>query len=112
MSKKLIRDLILIGGLIIAFTVILIVWLVKTKEIGTYAVISYKNEEVTRLELNKDTTYEIQGDVSLMHIVVEAGYVYVLDSGCSNQICVNHEKINKKSQVIACIPNSIIIEVV
>ena len=111
MSKKIIRDIILITGFFLALVVIFIIWLVNTSQIGSVAVVSYKNEEVKRLPLNTNTTYEIEGDVSLMHIVIENGYVYVLDSGCENQICVNHEKINKKNAVIACIPNSIIIEV-
>ena len=109
---KIKRDLILIGILISVSLVFLVIWFVNNNDIGNYAVITHNDEEVVRLPLNTDTEYEISGDISLMHIHIKDGYVYVHDSGCSNQICVNTKKTNKKGAIIACIPNGVIIKVI
>jgi hypothetical protein len=109
---KLKRDLILIISLLSIVLIVFIVWFINTSQIGNMVVISLNNVEVERLPLDKDCEYEIQGNISLMHIHVQGGYVCVFDSRCANQICVNQGKTNKRDAVIACIPNGVTVKVI
>ena len=58
--------------------------------------------------LSQDHMIDIEGKC---RVVIESGYVYVVDSTCSNGLCEQCGKINKVYQRIICVPNRVLIEI-
>ena len=74
---------------------------------GKTVVITQNNKEIYSASLNEDKVIDLETNV----IEIKNGKVDVKESVCKNQICVNHKKISKKGEQIACIPNKILITV-
>ena len=113
MVKFRIRDLILILSVLSVSLLILLIWLIRDVKYDNdlYANVYYKDECIYSLDLDKDTEIKINGYESEMIIVVKNNKVWVKESGCENQICVNTGKINKKRQTITCLPNKVWIKI-
>ena len=74
---------------------------------GKTVVITQNNKEIYSGSLNEDKVIDLDTNV----IEIKNGKVEVKEAICKNQICVNHKKISKKGEQIACIPNKILITV-
>lgn len=46
------------------------------------------------------------------NITIKDGFVQMTSSSCRNQICVNHKKTNLTHDLICCLPNKVVIEIV
>lgn len=64
---------------------------------------------VVRLDLQKDGKHAVAGG----NVVVETagGRVRVLESTCAGHICVNAGWIQNPGEIIACVPNQVMIEI-
>ena len=69
--------------------------------------VTKNNTVVFEGELIKDNIIELETNT----IVIEKGRVNVKNATCKNQICVKHKPISEKGEVIACLPNKVIIEI-
>ena len=74
---------------------------------GKTVVITQNNKEVYCGSLFEDKVIDLKTNV----IEIKNGKVNVKEAVCKNQICVNHKQISKKGELIACIPNKILITV-
>lgn len=104
-------DFLLMFILIFIFLSFLITWLVISLNNRKDVVINYNGNEIIRANLDNDNRYEINGAISKMIIVVENNTVDVIYSECDGQDCVLHNKISQVGDVIACIPNKVIITI-
>lgn len=73
------------------------------------AVVHRGNGVVERLDLNVDRVLDLPDDG--VRIEVREGRVRILESDCPQQICVTTRWIRHPRQVIACVPNQILITI-
>ena len=57
-----------------------------------------------------DTTIIIPGEMGKMALVIKDGVAWVSESSCPRKICIKTGKINQPGQVIACVPNKVLIK--
>ncbi|MFO7558574.1 MAG: NusG domain II-containing protein [Desulfobacterales bacterium] len=62
-----------------------------------------------QMDLHKNRTYDLAD--GRMRIETKDGRIHVVRSSCPNKICVNSGWIESPGQIIACVPNKIIIQV-
>lgn len=101
--------------LVTAIVIICIVWVIcsdLTGVKGATAVVKVSGEVVCTLDLNEDTSVDIDGknDIKLK-VVVEDGSVYAKSSECPDKICVNKGKISNTNENIVCLPAETVIEI-
>jgi len=73
------------------------------------ALISLGGKMHKELNLNKDTTFSLPSDV--MQIEVKQGKIRVAHSDCPKQTCVTMGWIETPAQVLACVPNKVLVEI-
>ena len=112
MLKRYKFDVILIGILFVLGLFFMLIWLLSFKDQkGTKAYVYRDSIEIKIIDLTKNGEYEIEGAISPMKIVVHNGFIEVTESGCKNQICVNHYEICNIGSSIICIPNKVEIRI-
>ena len=112
MSKS---DILILILLIIISAGILFAFLYFNDTAGSIITIEAKGEIVGRIPLekydNSSKTYHIEGEIGVSKILVEDGRVRMIESPCPNKVCVNTYWIENPGELIACIPNKIIIRI-
>ena len=110
-KKKYIRDLILVGVLLIA--AVLALFLLRNrqeKETGSNAVVTVRTADGEEIyPLNKDGVFSLNGGTNTL--VIENGEAWVSEANCPDKICMGMGKISKNGEFIACLPNQVIIVV-
>lgn len=112
MNKK---DFILIIALIVLSVGGLITYRLVTTpsdDSKTEIVITKHGEEFGRYSINSDQTIEIPADVGTNVLVIKDKKAKMERAGCPDQICVKHSAISYNHDMIVCLPNEIIVEVV
>ena len=108
MLKRYKYDFLLIGILIVVGIFLLVIWFIGPRTAkGNKAIVYRDGIEIKIIDLNKNAEYKIEGMISQMIIEVHNGYISVKESGCKNQICVNHYEICNKGSSIICFPNKV-----
>ncbi len=110
-KKKYIRDLILVGALLIAaLLALLVIRNRQEKETGTDAVVTVRTSDGDEVyPLNKDGVFSLNGGTNTL--VIENGEAWVSEANCPDKICMGMGKISKNGEFIACLPNQVIIVV-
>lgn len=62
------------------------------------------------LDENRTITVERNGHTNV--VTIENGAVYISESTCKNQICVNDGSIDTIGQQIVCLPNRVVVEII
>ena len=110
-KKKYIRDLVLVGVLLIA--AVLALFLLRNrqeKETGNNAVVTVRTADgEATYPLNKDGVFSLNGGTNTL--VIENGEAWVSEADCPDKICMGMGKISKNGEFIACLPNQVIIVV-
>lgn len=65
----------------------------------------------TIVTLSSDGEYRIAGAVGEVIVRVSDGAVSVVESGCPDQICVHTGGVSAAGEVIACVPNRIVVRI-
>lgn len=99
-------DIVIICSVVLSF-VLSIVLLVSFSKQGNRVVIKQDNKVV----YNKSIDINITVDIGTNTIKIKDGIVYMSDSDCKNQICVNTGEISKKGESIICLPNKVVVEI-
>ena len=109
--KKYIRDLILVGALLIAaLLVLLVIRNRQERETGTDAVVTVRTSDGDAVyPLNKDGVFSLNGGTNTL--VIENGEAWVSEANCPDKVCMGMGKISKNGEFIACLPNQVIIVV-
>ncbi len=99
-------DIIIISAVLI-LAVIIALFYFFSRDNGITVMVSKDNEVIYSVPLNEDTVIDIETNI----ITIKDGKVFVSEAKCKNQICVKHKPITEKGEVIACLPNKVIIEI-
>ena len=99
-------DIIIIISVALAL-VISIAGLIIFSQQGSTVTIKQNNEIVYSESIAKDSTVTLDGNT----VIIEDGFVYMLNASCKNQVCVNTGKISKKGESIICLPNKVTVEI-
>lgn len=73
------------------------------------AIVSHKDREVLRINMNKDGLYTVKGDLGDVVIEVLDGKIRVSEEKSPLNYCSIQGWVNKTNVPIVCLPNSIII---
>ncbi|MBP5239491.1 MAG: NusG domain II-containing protein [Oscillospiraceae bacterium] len=106
--KKLIRDLILAGSLLLA-AVILLLAINGSRESGGMAVVRVDGVETERHPLSVNGTFPLNGGSNIL--IIQDGQAWVSEANCPDLICVRQGKIHYTGQVITCLPNRLTVTV-
>ena len=63
------------------------------------------------LSLHEEQTLSVPGPLGETLIVIHDGKVHVSASPCRNKICVNSGHISRSGELIACVPNKVVIQI-
>ncbi len=102
--KKGDRIVILVTAVVFMLSVVLVLLLGGR---GTRVVIKQNNNIIYNQSIKTDETVTTKTNV----IVIKNSKVYMKNSSCKNQICVNTDEISKKGESIICLPNQITVEI-
>ena len=110
-KKNYLRDLIIVGALLIAaLLVLLIIRNRQEAKTGTDAVAVVRTPEGEEVyPLNKDGVFSLNGGTNTL--VIENGEAWVSEADCPDKICMGMGKISRDGEFIACLPNQVIIVV-
>lgn len=106
--KKLIRDLVLAGSLLLA-AVILLLMINGSRESGGVAVVRVDGVETERLPLSVNGTFPLNGGSNIL--IIQDGQAWMSEANCPDLICVRQGKIHYSGQVITCLPNRLTVTI-
>ena len=106
--KKLIRDLVLAGSLLLA-AVILLLMINGSRESGGVAVVRVDGVETERLPLSVNGTFPLNGGSNIL--IIQDGQAWMSEANCPDLICVRQGKIHYTGQVITCLPNRLTVTI-
>ena len=75
----------------------------------TRALVYQEGRLLQQIDLREERALTVLG--GKMHILVQSGRVSVTEADCPRQICVHAAPVRGPGQVIACVPNKVLIEV-
>lgn len=82
----------------------------KNQAVDKSQLFIYESSEVVEvLDLKEDKTITILNDQ--VHIQIKDSKVKVLKSDCPHKICINSGLIQYDNEVIACVPNRVLLEI-
>lgn len=99
-------DIIIIISVALALIISIAGLIIFSKQ-GSTVTIKQNNEIVYSESIGKDNTVTLDGNT----VIIEDGFVYMLNASCKNQVCVNTGKISKKGESIICLPNKVTVEI-
>ena len=112
-KKKIINDVLLIGGLsIAAITALLLVLVSRSKE-NLLAKVFVQNQLVETIDLSKkeDRTYDIKGINGDLVVRCKDGGIAIVKSNCPHQDCVHQGFVYTSNNPIICAYNAVYIEI-
>lgn len=74
------------------------------------AVIHCNGEEIRRINLGKDAEFELLG--GRMRVISKDGRIRIAHSDCPENICIHAGWIRFASEVLVCVPNKIVVEII
>lgn len=79
---------------------------------GEYAVVASDGKEIMRLNLDEDKTETVESPYGGYNIIeVKDHNVCVKESDCENQLCVLQGEIHDNTEVIICLPHTLVITI-
>lgn len=109
MSKKIIKDILLIAVLLaIGISAYLIIE--STREDGAYAKVTVNGELVAEYSLFEDGEYVLNGGTNIL--VISNGKASMKDASCPDGLCVKTGKISRSGERIVCLPNRVMVEII
>ena len=109
------RDIwIILGVLIIALIGIVFINLNKDSEAETLLRVTSEGRVYKEIPLTAETneTFNVETDLGLNKIKIEDGVVRIYEADCPDQICVHNTPIDQISEMIVCLPNQVIAEII
>ena len=79
---------------------------------GKHAVVEVDGRKVLELPLDKDVHTSVTGPMGETYIEIHDGAVGVTESPCPHHYCVEMGTIHRRGELIACVPNRVIISIV
>lgn len=79
----------------------------KVKE----AVVHYKDEEILRIDMNKNKRYRVDGTLGKVEIEVKDQAVRVEKENSPNNLCSIQGWVDTTNRPIICLPNNIVVQI-
>lgn len=79
----------------------------KQKEV----VVQYRNEEVLRVDLDKDENYQVQASLGMVEIEVKDGAVRVEKETSPYHLCSIQGWVKDAGRPIICLPNELVVQI-
>lgn len=105
---------IIISVLVIALIGISIMNIMKEPEAETKLVVSALGKVMKEIPLTSETNedFTVETEKGLNKIKISNGMVKIYEADCPDQICVHNMPIDEVGEMIVCLPNQVIVEVV
>jgi len=110
-SKKKLRNDIVLVIVILSIAIIGFLIFVLNMEEGKYVKISLDNKELYVYNLNENRMQKITSQYGDNVIEIKDGKVTVNEADCPDKICVKHSAISKTGQTIVCLPHRLVVEI-
>jgi len=78
---------------------------------GARVVVTAAGRVVFTAPLNQARTVALEGPLGMTEMEIAAGRVGILSSPCPNKTCIRMGKASHEGDVIACVPNGLIVRV-
>ncbi len=113
MSKKKIRNDVILAAVIVVIAAIGLLLLNVFKTEGAFAVVKIDGIETARYPLSVNTEVVIEtGDNQKNTLVIEDNKAFIKNATCPDKICEGHNKIAFKGETIVCLPHKVVVEIV
>jgi hypothetical protein len=76
------------------------------------AIVTVARREIASVPLNANEVTVVRGRVGEVRIQVQDGAVRILDAACPNRLCVLSGAKRRPGEVIACVPNEVLVRIV
>ncbi len=87
-------------------------WVKKMQPDGNYVIISVSNKEIATYPLTREyESIKITGAAGDVRLQIKDGRIRMIEAPCPNKICLGMGWINKSGELIACVPNQVVIRV-
>ena len=103
-------DKVLIGSLLI-LSVSSLFMLAAFRGVGQAVVVEQDGNVVIRYPMEAEDTLRVEGPLGVTTIEIARGRARVLDSPCPYKLCVKAGAIGKAGELIACVPNRVVVRV-
>ena len=106
------NDFFLIGGLLLAFLLILLV-LRLTEHSGSAVCVSVDGVVKETFPLSEDMEFVIEGyNGGTNTLVIKGGEAFLKDTSCPDHLCEKMGKISRVGQSVICLPNRVVVEII
>ena len=95
--------------MVIALTMLIPLW--NHQPQPQVASVQVQNEEVLRIDLNKDAQYEVEGTQGPIQIEVKEGAIRVRQENSKHHYCSIQGFVSSPNQPIVCLPNETVITI-
>lgn len=75
-------------------------------------IIYYNGQIYKEVNLNKDQEFEVITDIGRNLVKVHDNGIEIIEADCETQVCVDTKIAKKNGEMVVCLPNKIVIEVV
>ncbi len=96
---------------LMALSVLLLVPILLHSSSGSSVVVTVSNEEVLRLNLNEDGTYQVDGTQGTVDIEIKDGQVRVTQETSAHHYCSKQGFVSDSNEPIVCLPNDTVITI-
>jgi len=84
----------------------------RSDDYNLKAIIYYNGQVYEEVSLNEEREIEIVTDIGRGLVKVHDHGIEMIESDCKDEICVHTKMAKKNGDMIVCLPNKIVIEVV
>lgn len=114
MQRKVIRNDIILIGVILIVALSLFLGFKFTQKSGNCVVVNVGGKVVAEYSLKEDLKQEIftsEGNELENLLVIKDGEAYISSANCPDKICVEHRPISKTGESIVCLPHKLVISI-
>ena len=98
-------------AILLALTLVGVGFVFSTEERGEAALVEVEGRRAGRFSLHTPRTVEVRGSLGITAVQIDDGYARVVRSPCPHQICVKAGRIKRSGQIVACIPNRVVLRI-
>ena len=110
MKKLKIGDIIVISLILLITAGVFCFRLFGFAEGGTVVITVGETEK--KYTLNENARFDVENNDVKLTVVIENGCVWIENSTCPEQVCVDCGKISRVGQSIACVPAHLLIKII
>lgn len=99
--------LVIASAVVLLPTLYITLWSVTPAQIVK---ITHRHDPPVEASLSTDQQLAIAGDLGISTLEIKQGKIHFIDSPCRTKVCVHSGWIHSSGQILACLPNGILVE--